>query len=441
MSLSGSRRDHQGRGGRSNRLRRAVAGVTVATAAALAFGGTSAPAAAAAHPAARTNHDTAAVTKSPAEHTVTSKMTEARVTKLVTRTPDSAGNVKVQLANGKTLAIAAADKDRVMDRAAQQAEVHPNGTVPGNCGTSYITLKENSRGHPVAISTGFTVVGPAVRYSWSASVVGPNYDHRYNESGGLLFSTSWDGGYQSSQNEAVGFYLALVDAAVSQATLLDGRICISGGPAASQDFGEQVGDCLNNAVPGAVLSGNGWISNTTEPVAHRNKTTTPPGPPGTRATVAQACLRKPLGTGSGASGNITGWQDAKIFRDTHSPGTSLARCHLIANAMGGKGQTLDGGQANLVPCWQVGTNTGTPSMWTHEKKVLAQVKAADMGPGDAVYYKVEPKYRDSTSTIPLSIWMSATVQRANGTLQPLFTNEIILNTQGNGNTGQLNLGN
>ncbi|WP_345983794.1 hypothetical protein [Streptomyces sp. DSS69] len=71
-----------------------------------------------------------------------------------------------------------------------------------------------------------------------------------------------------------------------------------------------------------------------------------------RAETAQACLGAVTGAGTDASGDITGWLDAQDFARINSPSTSLARCHLIANILGGKGQILDGSQANPVPCWQ-----------------------------------------------------------------------------------------
>lgn len=49
------------------------------------------------------------------------------------------------------------------------------------------------------------------------------------------------------------------------------------------------------------------------------------------------------------------------------------------------------------------------------------------------------KYQDATSTIPVGVSMSATVERAGGTSQPLFSDQYIPNTKGD--TGQLNLGN
>ncbi|MGW7568465.1 DNA/RNA non-specific endonuclease [Streptomyces tendae] len=197
--------------------------------------------------------------------------------------------------------------------------------------------------------------------------------------------------------------------------------------------------CLRSAPTGALPSSDGWIRNTTQAVPHRNKTTSPPDPAGTRATTAQACISKNVVEGSPAEGDITGWQDAQEFARTHSPGTQLARCHLIANILGGKGGLRDGGQDNLVPCWQVGMNTGTPSMRTYEFAAQTAVANAAFGPNDAIYYEVVPDYVDSTSTIPQGVTMSATVERADGTSQPLFPEVHITNTQRN--TGLLNLGN
>lgn len=197
--------------------------------------------------------------------------------------------------------------------------------------------------------------------------------------------------------------------------------------------------CLANHPIGAVPSGTGWYANTTEPVAHINKTITPIGPAGTRPTKATACLGQTLGTGKPAKGSPTGWKDAQKFRDDFSPGTLQSRCHLIANILGGPGQTLDGGQNNLVPCWQVGMNTGTPSMRTFEAEAQDEVKEPDFGPNDAILYQVTPVFRDATSTIPTGVTMTATIERANGTTEQLFPNVYVPNTLKD--TGTLNLGN
>lgn len=390
-------------------------------------------------PASSAATSSAPVLASHSTHTVkkTAAMQKVRVTRLISKTPDKAGDVKVQLANGEIIPIPQAAEKKVMSRAAQQS-ADPDGTVFGNCGSSFITLTEKPNRFPVAMQTGFTVVAPAIAYEWSATVTGPDFIQQFESSGGLFFDSSWEGGFDSSENQAQGIYIAVVDSAASDAVLFDGSVCVSGGPVDAEFLTVPRAACLNAEPVGAVASGGGWIHNTTQPVAQRNKTTNPPGGPGARPSTATACLRKPLGKGSGATGNITGWQDALRFVAQFAPGTKIARCHLIAQVFGGKGQVRDGGQANLVPCWQVGMNTGTPSMRTYEAMVQVALNAANMGPNDAVFYQVSPDYIDATSTIPWGVTMSATVERANGTSRPLFSGIAIPNTQV---SSGLNLGN
>lgn len=360
---------------------------------------------------------------SHSDHVVkkTAAMQKVRVTKLVSATPDKAGRVKVQLANGAVVPIPQSTEKKVMSRAAQQQAVQPNDTVYGNCGSSYVTLTEKPNDYPVAMQTGFTVVEPAIGYDWSASVAGPDYAHQYEAGGFLDFDSKWDGGYQSSANEPEGWYFAAVDPEASDAVLWDGTVCFSGGPTDEEYLVAQA-DCLNHVPATAFFSGDGWINNTVTGVPAVNITTTPNGP-GSRASTATACLTNPVEPGSATNGeDITGWEDAKLFRDTFAPGVVVARCHLIANQLGGPGRSDDGGPANLVPCWQVGANTGTPSMQTSETQVANAV--AGLPANEAVYYKVTPEYYDSNSTIPYEIITQATVEHANGTSTPLFTRVI-----------------
>ncbi|WP_129288220.1 DNA/RNA non-specific endonuclease [Streptomyces sp. GZWMJZ-114] len=206
------------------------------------------------------------------------------------------------------------------------------------------------------------------------------------------------------------------------------------------DGGAQA-SCLDATLPdGRVPSGDGWILNTSEPVAAVNKTTDPVGKAGERPTRAQACVGLGFVKGKPAGGDITGWQDAKLYRTAQSPGTKLARCHLVPNVIGGRGN-----QYNLVPCWQVGMNTGTPSMRTYEAMAEKLVKGEtddagrSLGPDDAIFYQVTPVYKDATSTIPVGVTMIATIERANGPSEQLFPNVYVTNTLEN--TGTLNLGN
>ncbi|MFG2777488.1 DNA/RNA non-specific endonuclease [Streptomyces prunicolor] len=182
--------------------------------------------------------------------------------------------------------------------------------------------------------------------------------------------------------------------------------------------------CLTDPPTGSVPSGLGWILNTTESVDHSNKDIYPKDGLGDRPTQASACLTRYLGTGSDTGGKeITGWQDAQ-FAAKRRRVEGLARCHLIANVLGGKGQ-----EDNLVPCWQSGMNTGTPSMRSFESHVALVVRNLLIRPGDAVYYVVTPHYRDAASTIPESVTMSATIEPAKGTPRVLFSGIPIWNVR------------
>lgn len=194
--------------------------------------------------------------------------------------------------------------------------------------------------------------------------------------------------------------------------------------------------CLDTTPTGSRPNGDGWILTTAEAVEHVNKTTSPLGRAGKRPTKAQACLGRATTEGSEAQGNIVGWQDAQLYMQANSPGTQLARCHLIANILGGRGI-----RTNLVPCWQVGMNTGTPSMRTFESLAqnLIQGPEAAFGADDAIFYQVVPVYKDVTSTIPVGVTMNASIERADGTTEELFPNVYVPNTKEN--TGTLNLGN
>ncbi|GAA0698736.1 hypothetical protein GCM10010193_62000 [Kitasatospora atroaurantiaca] len=190
--------------------------------------------------------------------------------------------------------------------------------------------------------------------------------------------------------------------------------------------------CLANKPSPRRDSGGGWIVNTSQNVARRNKIADPTGPSGARAATAEACLTKNLGKGTDARGDITGWRDAQ----TQAPNGGLARCHLIANLFGGWGGTQD--WANLVPCWQLGMNTKDVSMRQYEIMVKKAVDALPEGEAAAVYYVVTPVYRDASSTIPLGVNMSATVQLPNGASWPVFYTTSLLNVPYNNGP---NLGN
>ncbi|MFJ4059025.1 DNA/RNA non-specific endonuclease [Streptomyces albogriseolus] len=201
-------------------------------------------------------------------------------------------------------------------------------------------------------------------------------------------------------------------------------------------------DCLNDPTPGDSLpNGDGWFSLAKEPVPLVNKSD-PAGGSGFRTTRALACIGLNIKEGTDTSNPVTGMKDAVEYAKANSLPYDQARCHLVPKVLGGKG-TSKRTRFNLVPCWQVGMNTGSPSMRTYEKMAEDLVKGNDprrvLGTSDAIFYQVTPVYKDANSTIPVGVTMSATIQRANGPTEELFPSVYVTNTYAN--TGLYNLGN
>lgn len=157
-----------------------------------------------------------------------------RVTGLVTTVPDAVGKLRVRLANGAIIAIPASEKDRVMARAAQEANATPNGVVNGDCGSSNVYVQEKSDDHPVRMTTGFSVDLPAIAYTWQVTISSTNYNYVYQQSGFLAFRTSWAGSYDSTDDNIEATYSAAVSPDQSFVELFTGDICFSGGPTDSQ---------------------------------------------------------------------------------------------------------------------------------------------------------------------------------------------------------------
>ncbi|GEC02851.1 hypothetical protein SSP24_05060 [Streptomyces spinoverrucosus] len=207
------------------------------------------------------------------------------------------------------------------------------------------------------------------------------------------------------------------------------------------DTGPQA-SCLNDPPPiNSLPNGDGWFFNTTEAVPLVNQSD-PAGGGGFRPTRAQACLGLKTKTGTGTSNPVTGMKDAEAYAKANNLTYDQSRCHLIASVLGGKG-TSKITRTNLVPCWQTGMNTGTPSMRTYETIAEDVIKGRNpgvvLGTNDAIFYQVTPVYKDANSTIPVGVTMNANIQRANGTTEELFPNVYVTNTYRN--TGLYNLGN
>jgi hypothetical protein len=138
------------------------------------------------------------------------------------------------------------------------------------------------------------------------------------------------------------------------------------------DTGPQA-SCLNDPPPiNSIPNGDGWFWNTTEAVPLVNQSD-PAGGGRERPTQAQACLGRKTGGGKGTSNPVTGWKDAEAFKTANNLTYGLSRCHLIASILGGRGNDALT-RTNLVPCWQSGMNTGTPSMRTFESKAQNMIQ-------------------------------------------------------------------
>ncbi|SFF44840.1 hypothetical protein SAMN05216251_114153 [Actinacidiphila alni] len=200
----------------------ATAASVVAITAGLVLAGGAGPA------TAQTSTSTVAPSAAPA-----SAMHEVTVERVLDKAPDSSGHVRVQLSNGATISILASHVTSARNFAAKHANVTPDGTVTGNCGSSYIEVNYKSNGEPVHMDTGFTVNHAAVEYDWHAHISGSSgtgYDYAYHASGTLAAHSTWHGQHSSGDNYPSGTYAASVSASGSWALLDTGSICYSGGP-------------------------------------------------------------------------------------------------------------------------------------------------------------------------------------------------------------------
>ena len=155
-------------------------------------------------------------------------MTIVRVARLLTRTPDKAGTVEVQLVNGAVIAIPSADENLVM----RNAEATPQGVIPGPCGSSWIYLYEKANEHPLKVYTGFSLKHRAIAYGWFYKVTGPGgWGVTANLKGTLALRSSWENTYNTPYDFPQEEYSAEVSKS-SYAVLWTGSVCTSGGPTA-----------------------------------------------------------------------------------------------------------------------------------------------------------------------------------------------------------------
>jgi hypothetical protein len=223
--------------------RRAARLTVVATVSALAMLGLSAASASAAP----------TIKSSATTYTVTLRegMTFVRVLKILGQTPGKPGYFTAVMANGQRATVPDVLKGRVLS--AMKYDALQPGTIPitplnstscgykcvtdfipGNCGSSDITLTIKVGGHPIRTITGFRVITPEVYYNWRAGRSGPNYAPFWKTWSGFSSSNVWNSPpWDSSSNYPDGTWSGAVDPYNSWAELDNGQFCYSGGPAAS----------------------------------------------------------------------------------------------------------------------------------------------------------------------------------------------------------------
>jgi hypothetical protein len=156
--------------------------------------------------------------------------------KILGPAPNKDGYFTVLSANGKVATVPDSLKSRVESRMKAEAvggalSFALKDTVTGNCGSSFIELANKSNGAPLHMLTGFTVILPAVDYSWHGGVSGPSsFKYTINFGGVLALRTTWEGQHSTIANWPHGTWAGAISQ-TSYADLDDGDICYSGGPA------------------------------------------------------------------------------------------------------------------------------------------------------------------------------------------------------------------
>jgi hypothetical protein len=146
-------------------------------------------------------------------------------------------NAAVAAAHGYKIITGADGKQRSVLANLSNAEAlaRPGNTVPGDCGSSTMTIAPRG-GYEANVATGFILTsGPAVDFQWYTSYSDDYGNSTHNWSGGLLLRTTWTGTFVYKSG-GPGWVYGTVDIGPSYAILADGEICYSGGPSAYADI-------------------------------------------------------------------------------------------------------------------------------------------------------------------------------------------------------------
>ncbi|KAA0015970.1 hypothetical protein [Antrihabitans cavernicola] len=106
-------------------------------------------------------------------------------------TPTPGGGATATLDDGTVLTLS----DHAYKAWQNAARVHPNIIVrgSGSCGSDYVFVSSTGN-HQAEFSTGFTVNGDAVDYTWQLELIDNYGNSTYDRGGPLDFRSQWDSG-------------------------------------------------------------------------------------------------------------------------------------------------------------------------------------------------------------------------------------------------------
>jgi hypothetical protein len=146
--------------------------------------------------------------------------------------PQPDGQTEITLSNGVAVRV----PTDVAEQAPVSTDVGPMNEVPGDCGVSYIYIREKSNGYPIHVQTGFKLNRDAWAYQWVFQVRGPqNYRDTVEKSGNLAARPNWNLEWGSDTNERHGHWQAWVLPGPSSYAMTFTGICFAGNPVAVGD--------------------------------------------------------------------------------------------------------------------------------------------------------------------------------------------------------------
>ena len=105
-----------------------------------------------------------------------------------------------------------------------------SSTVVGNCGNSYVELWDAPGSGQADYRTGFNVSPAAISYTWWVIIRDNNGTSNRTYGGSLAARNSWTSGFERLGLYAGGNAWATVIPEGSYAVLVNGAVCVSGGP-------------------------------------------------------------------------------------------------------------------------------------------------------------------------------------------------------------------